>query len=248
MPAKTKRSSSCASRNVETEEAITACLGLELSATAQPAGLAEPTGPGAAFAAPPSMAAPVPGQTFEVRARLANRGRRPVAPAEVTIEVKADGLDGDGLGCDGHRGVSGAARRARSSIHRGRGAHRAHQHEAVPPPERASRRAATRSRIRRSSAALPGSAARRRGPLRGRGLAGDDARGGEAPRGQAALRRRAARGAQRAAPRRHRVARGRRDSARQHEQARGAHGGRRAQRRGGDDRRRHPHRAAGAGR
>lgn len=71
----------------QTEEAITACLGLELTATAQPAGLAEPTGPGAAFAAPPSMAAPVPGQTFEVRARLANRGRRAVAPAEITLDT-----------------------------------------------------------------------------------------------------------------------------------------------------------------
>ena len=41
---------------------------------AQPAGQPEPTGPCAAFAPPPTMAAPVPGQTFEVRARLANRG------------------------------------------------------------------------------------------------------------------------------------------------------------------------------
>lgn len=73
----------------QTEEAITACLGLELTATAQPAGLAEPTGPFAAFAAPPSMAAPVPGQSFEVRARLANRGRREIAPAEVTLETLA---------------------------------------------------------------------------------------------------------------------------------------------------------------
>jgi LmbE family N-acetylglucosaminyl deacetylase len=71
----------------QTEEAITACLGLELAATAQPAGLAEPAGPFAAFAAPPSMAAPVPGQTFEVRARLANRGRRTIGPAEVTLDT-----------------------------------------------------------------------------------------------------------------------------------------------------------------
>ena len=71
----------------QTEEAITACLSLELTATAQPAGVPEPTGPFAAFAAPPSMAAPVPGQTFEVRARLANRGRMAIAPAEITIEA-----------------------------------------------------------------------------------------------------------------------------------------------------------------
>ena len=70
----------------QTEEAITACLGLELTATAQPAGVAEPTGPFAAFAPPPSMAAPIPGQAFEVRARLANRGRMAVAPAEIALE------------------------------------------------------------------------------------------------------------------------------------------------------------------
>ncbi|MGE3471535.1 MAG: PIG-L family deacetylase, partial [Vicinamibacterales bacterium] len=71
----------------QTEAAITACLGVELTATAQPAGLPEPTGPFAAFAAPASMAAPVPGQTFEVRARLANRGTMTVAPAEITLET-----------------------------------------------------------------------------------------------------------------------------------------------------------------
>ncbi len=71
----------------QTEEAITACLGLELTATAQPTGVAEPTGPFAAFAPPPSMAAPIPGQAFEVRARLANRGRLAVAPAEIALET-----------------------------------------------------------------------------------------------------------------------------------------------------------------
>jgi LmbE family N-acetylglucosaminyl deacetylase len=71
----------------QTQDAITACLGLELTATAQPAGVPEPTGPFAAFAAPPSMAAPIPGQTFDVRARLANRGRMAVAPAEITLDT-----------------------------------------------------------------------------------------------------------------------------------------------------------------
>ncbi|MBP7777840.1 MAG: PIG-L family deacetylase [Acidobacteria bacterium] len=71
----------------QTEDAITACLSLELTATAQPAGVPDPSGPFAAFAAPPAMAAPVPGQTFEVRARLANRGRLAVAPAEITLEA-----------------------------------------------------------------------------------------------------------------------------------------------------------------
>ncbi len=84
----------------QTEEAITACLGLELTATAQPAGLAEPSGPFAAFAAPPAMAAPVPGQTFEVRARLANRGRLAVAPAEITLEA-ATGWAATSIGASG---------------------------------------------------------------------------------------------------------------------------------------------------
>ena len=72
----------------QTEEAITACLGLDLTATAQPAGAPEPTGPMAAFAAPPTMGAPIPGQTFEVRARLANRGRLAIAPAEITLQTR----------------------------------------------------------------------------------------------------------------------------------------------------------------
>lgn len=92
----------------QTEEAITACLALELTATAQPGGLPEPTGPMAAFAAPPSMAAPVPGQTFEVRARLANRGRRAIAPAEVTLDARTGftatptGERGIATSVDGH--------------------------------------------------------------------------------------------------------------------------------------------------
>ena len=61
-------------------------MGMELTAVAQPAGTAEPTGPGAAFAPPALMAAPVPGQTFEVRARLANRGGVTASSAAIAIE------------------------------------------------------------------------------------------------------------------------------------------------------------------
>jgi LmbE family N-acetylglucosaminyl deacetylase len=60
------------------QDAINSAMGMELTAMAQPAGMPEPAGPGAAFAPPALMAAPVPGQTFEVRARLANRGGIPV--------------------------------------------------------------------------------------------------------------------------------------------------------------------------
>ncbi len=69
------------------QDALNACLGLELVATAQPAGQADPTGPFAAFAPPPTMAAPVPGQSFDVRVRLANRGAIAIAPTGVTIEA-----------------------------------------------------------------------------------------------------------------------------------------------------------------
>ncbi len=70
------------------QDAINSAMGMELSAIAQPAGLAEPSGPGAAFAPPALMAAPVPGQTFEVRARLANRGGVSAANAVITIEAE----------------------------------------------------------------------------------------------------------------------------------------------------------------
>jgi len=72
------------------QDAINSAMGMELTAVAQPAGQTEPTGPGAAFAPPALMAAPVPGQTFEVRARLANRGGISVAtPAASSSSAKA---------------------------------------------------------------------------------------------------------------------------------------------------------------
>lgn len=61
------------------QDAINAAMGIELTALAQPAGVAEASGTGAAFARPALMAAPVPGQTFEVRASLANRSGTPIA-------------------------------------------------------------------------------------------------------------------------------------------------------------------------
>jgi LmbE family N-acetylglucosaminyl deacetylase len=68
------------------QDAINAAMGMELTAMAQPAGVPEPTGPGAAFAPPALMPAPVPGQTFEVRARLANRGGVAANAPVITIE------------------------------------------------------------------------------------------------------------------------------------------------------------------
>src|SRR5207247_2608424 len=68
-------------------DAINTALGLELTADAQAAGTTEPTGPFAAFAPPPSFAAPVPGQSFEVVARLTNRGRMPITPTQITLSA-----------------------------------------------------------------------------------------------------------------------------------------------------------------
>ncbi len=67
------------------QEAINRALGVELSAIAQPAGLSEPTGPLAQFAPPVTMAAPVPGQTFEIRARFTNRGGLETRLETITI-------------------------------------------------------------------------------------------------------------------------------------------------------------------
>lgn len=69
------------------EDAINAALGIDFTALAQPAGLTEPTGMMAMFAAPPAMTAPVPGSTFEIRARLTNRSRVDVAPSEIGISA-----------------------------------------------------------------------------------------------------------------------------------------------------------------
>jgi len=65
---------------------------------AQPAGVAEPTGPLAAFAPPPTMAPLVRGQRFDVRLRLTNRG---------SADVKVSNLGVSGPGAmGGWTGVS----------------------------------------------------------------------------------------------------------------------------------------------
>jgi LmbE family N-acetylglucosaminyl deacetylase len=55
-------------------DAINTALGIDFTAVAQPAGLAEPAGQTAAFAPPPTMEPVVPGQQFDVRFRFVNRG------------------------------------------------------------------------------------------------------------------------------------------------------------------------------
>ena len=67
-------------------DAINTALGIDFTAIAQPAGAVDPTGPGAAFAPPPTMDPVVPGQVFDVKLRFTNRGSIDVevARAEVT--------------------------------------------------------------------------------------------------------------------------------------------------------------------
>ena len=67
--------------------AINTALGLDLAAIAQPADPPEPTGPGAAFAPPPVMGAVVPGQSFEVRVQMSNRGGVSILPETIALDT-----------------------------------------------------------------------------------------------------------------------------------------------------------------
>src|SRR5262249_22835240 len=69
------------------QDAINTALGVEVVARAQRLAPAV-TGPAAAFAPPPTMTAPVPGETFEIVADVANRGDATIEPAEVKIEAE----------------------------------------------------------------------------------------------------------------------------------------------------------------
>ena len=68
-------------------DALNAALGIDFAAVAQPLGAPEPTGPFAAFAPPPTMGAVVPGQRFEVRVHLTNRGGVEITPTEIRLAV-----------------------------------------------------------------------------------------------------------------------------------------------------------------
>ena len=69
------------------QSAITTALGLDVTAVAQAVGVPEPTGPFAAFGPPAAMSAPVPGQTFEVRTRVTNRGSIAITPVAISLET-----------------------------------------------------------------------------------------------------------------------------------------------------------------
>ncbi len=72
------------------QDAINVALGIEFDAVAQPAGRAEPRGPSAAFVPPPLMGPVVPGQAFEVRTSLTNRGGLAIVPGAVTFRGRGD--------------------------------------------------------------------------------------------------------------------------------------------------------------
>src|SRR6185295_10664761 len=66
-------------------DAINTALGIDFSAVAQPAGLPEPSGPGAAFAPPPTMGPLVPDQMFEVKWQFTNRGSIDVEGLDIAV-------------------------------------------------------------------------------------------------------------------------------------------------------------------
>src|SRR4026207_793783 len=68
-------------------DAMDAALGISLTATAQPAGTPQPSGP--LNGGPRAMAAVVPGQTFDVRTVFVNRGRLELQNVRTAIESKA---------------------------------------------------------------------------------------------------------------------------------------------------------------
>jgi len=76
------------------EDAINTALGIDFAAVAQPTGVPEPTGPAAAFAPPPTMDPVVPGQSFDVRVRLTNRGSVEIEPLGFTILDRNAGTGG----------------------------------------------------------------------------------------------------------------------------------------------------------
>jgi LmbE family N-acetylglucosaminyl deacetylase len=68
------------------QDAISAALGLELSAMAEPNPKPNPdSGRGGGRGVVPTMTAPIPGQTFGVNVRLTNRGTAPIEPKSILM-------------------------------------------------------------------------------------------------------------------------------------------------------------------
>ncbi len=75
-------------------DAINTALGIDFAAVAQPSGTIEPAGPAAAFAPPATMDPVVPGQSFEVKVRLTNRGSIDVEVGSIDVSGAAESPTG----------------------------------------------------------------------------------------------------------------------------------------------------------
>ena len=71
------------------EAALTATLGLELGAVAEPPGTKPPTGPYAAFAPPPTLAAVTGGASIDVAVTFVNHSNADVVLEDVAVEGAA---------------------------------------------------------------------------------------------------------------------------------------------------------------
>jgi LmbE family N-acetylglucosaminyl deacetylase len=79
-------------------DAMNAALGIDFTAVAQPSGVAEPSGPGAAFALPVTMTPVVPGEKFDVTLRFTNQGAADVLVGPLSV---SGGISGVEIGLDG---------------------------------------------------------------------------------------------------------------------------------------------------
>jgi LmbE family N-acetylglucosaminyl deacetylase len=72
-------------KEAQIQDALGAALGIDFTARAQRTGTKEPSGPFAAFAAPATMGAVVPGQAFEVRTSFTNPSSVPLTNVRVVV-------------------------------------------------------------------------------------------------------------------------------------------------------------------
>jgi LmbE family N-acetylglucosaminyl deacetylase len=90
-------------------DAINTAMGVDFSAVAQPSDTPEPTGPAAAFAAPPTMDPVVPGQSFTVRLQFAHQGAAVVRNVVFGIAQAGAGVRTDGSRTTVERGQTAGA-------------------------------------------------------------------------------------------------------------------------------------------
>ena len=76
-------------KEAQIQDAIAAALGIVFTASAQPAGVADPSGPFAAFAAPVTMPPVVPGQAFEVKTLFTSRSTIAVTAPKIALDAES---------------------------------------------------------------------------------------------------------------------------------------------------------------